>query len=336
VSTDANEVLATPDAPNGVIWDRLNDAGITWKDYAFDLPDILLFPNFYQANQDHVFSFDDFLADCANGTLPQVSIVSPGNTAYSEERPNDIQLGEAYSASIVDAVLQSPQWASTALFFTYDEHGGYYDHVPPPPAPIPDDIPPRITSPPDQPGAFDRYGMRVPGFVISPFARADYVSHVVHDHTSILKFIETKWNLEAMTYRDANADDLLDCFDLDDPSPGHDAAGGGLHDHHARADLHGTGADDERIARHPDGAVDVRGRVTHHEATVDEQRIVVDAGRVGGRTPGGDRSGTALGHRHRRWRPQRGTPEDRFVARQVGHGRGPRRAGRYRSGGGRP
>ncbi len=215
VSTDVTEVLATPDAPNGIIWDRLNDAGITWKDYAFDLPDILLFPDFFQANQDHVFTFDDFLADCAHGTLPQVSIVSPGNTAYSEERPNDIQLGEAYSATIVDALMQSPQWPATALFFTYDEHGGYYDHVPPPPAPIPDDIAPRITSPPDQPGAFDRYGMRVPGFVISPFARADYVSHVVHDHTSILKFIETKWNLEAMTYRDANADDLLDCFDFD-------------------------------------------------------------------------------------------------------------------------
>lgn len=215
VSTDVNEVLATPDAPNGIIWDRLNDAGITWKDYAVDLADILLFPNFYQANSSHVFSIDDFLTDCANGTLPQVSIVSPGNAAYSEERPNDIQLGEAYSATVVDALLQSPQWPSSALFFTYDEHGGYYDHVPPPAAPVPDSIPPRITAPPDQPGAFDRYGMRVPGFVISPFARADYVSHVVHDHTSILKFIETKWNLEAMTFRDANADDLLDCFDFD-------------------------------------------------------------------------------------------------------------------------
>ncbi len=82
--------------------------------------------------------------------------------------------------------------------------------------------------------AFDRYGMRVPGIVISPFAKANYVSSVVHDHTSILKFIETKWNLEAMTYRDANADDLLDCFDFDAvdfreppglPSPGVPATG---------------------------------------------------------------------------------------------------------------
>lgn len=215
VSTDVNEVLATPEAPNGIIWDRLNDQGITWKDYAIDLPDILLFPTFYQANQDKVFHLDDFLTDCANGTLPQVSIISPGGTTYSEERPNDIQLGEAYSSTIVNALMQSPVWGSTALFFTYDEHGGYYDHVPPPSAPAPDSIAPRITAPPDQPGAFDRYGIRVPGFVVSPFARADHVSHVVHDHTSILKFIETKWNLGAMTFRDANADDLLDCFDFD-------------------------------------------------------------------------------------------------------------------------
>ncbi len=218
VSTDPQEVLDTPVAPNGVIWERLNDHGITWKDYAFDLPDILLFPTFYQSNADHVHTFDDFLADCAAGTLPQVSIVSPGTTAYSEERPNDIQLGEAYSASIINAVMQSPNWSSTALFFTYDEHGGYYDHVPPPAAIAPDAIAPRITVPPDQPGGFDRYGFRVPGFVISPFARPNYVSSVTHDHTSILKFIETKWNLGAMTLRDANADDLLDAFDFATPA----------------------------------------------------------------------------------------------------------------------
>ena len=128
---------------------------------------------------------------------------------------SDIQLGEAFSSSIINAVMHSPLWEKSALFFTYDEHGGYYDHVAPPAAIAPDSIAPRITVPPDQPGAFDRYGMRVPGFVISPFAKANYVSSVVHDHTSILKFVETKWNLEAMTFRDANADDLLDCFDFD-------------------------------------------------------------------------------------------------------------------------
>ena len=128
-----------------------------------------------------------------------------------------MQNGEAYSASIINAVLGSPLWEKTALFFTYDEHGGGYDHVPPPAAVAPDSIAPRITVPPDQSGDFAQYGIRVPGFVVSPFAKRDYVSHVVHDHTSILKFIETKWNLGAMTYRDANADNLLDSFDFAHP-----------------------------------------------------------------------------------------------------------------------
>jgi phospholipase C len=100
------------------------------------------------------------------------------------------------------------------LVWCYDEHGGYYDHVPPPRAVPPDDVAPDIHVPPDEPGAFDRYGFRVPAVVVSPFARRDHVSHVVHDHTSILKLVETKWNLPALTYRDANADALLDCLDL--------------------------------------------------------------------------------------------------------------------------
>ena len=114
--------------------------------------------------------------------------------------------------------MHSPAWPNTVMFFMYDEHGGYYDHVPPPPAIAPDNIAPRIHVPPDQPGAFDRYGMRVPAYVISPFAKKHYVSHVVHDHTSVLKFIETKWNLGALTYRDANADNLLDTLNFHHPA----------------------------------------------------------------------------------------------------------------------
>ncbi len=216
VSTDVDEVLATPTAPNGVIWERLDAHGITWNDYAVDLPDIALFPGWSQDKVDKVKTFNDFLLDCANGTLPQVSIISPGDQKWSEEDA-DVQNGEAYSASIVNAVMHGPAWTKTVLFFTYDEHGGYFDHVPPPPAVAPDAIAPRITVPPDEPGAFDRYGFRVPAVVVSPFAKKGYVSSVVHDHTSILKFLETKFNLGALTYRDANADDLLDTLDVANP-----------------------------------------------------------------------------------------------------------------------
>jgi len=104
------------------------------------------------------------------------------------------------------------------MFFMYDEHGGCYDHVAPPAAVAPDDIAPDIDPATDRPGGFDVYGMRVPAIVISPFAKQDYVSHVVHDHTSVLRFIETKWNLGALTRRDANASNLLDTLDFSAPA----------------------------------------------------------------------------------------------------------------------
>ena len=223
VTTDINEVLAHPTAPNGTIWDRLDAHGITWKDYAIDLWDILLYPgpstkDFLTKTEDNRRYFKDFLSDCYAGTLPAVSIIAPGTKDQYDEGSRDSQNGEAYSSSIINAVLFSPVWEKTAVFFCYDEHGGGYDHVPPPAAVAPDNTPPRIdVGSGDQPGDFAQYGIRVPGFVISPYAKKDYVSHVVHDHTSILKFIETKWNLGAMTYRDANADNLLDCFDFKNP-----------------------------------------------------------------------------------------------------------------------
>jgi phospholipase C len=115
-------------------------------------------------------------------------------------------------------VMASPQWPHTMLVWCYDESGGYYDHVPPPRAVRPDGVAPVLHAG-DRPGSFNRYGFRVPAGVVSPYARPDYVSHVVHDHTSVLKLVETKWNLPALTYRDANADNLLDTVDLSAPPP---------------------------------------------------------------------------------------------------------------------
>ncbi len=109
--------------------------------------------------------------------------------------------------------MRAPTWKNTALFITYDEHGGYYDHVPPPRAIAPDSIPP-LTKPGDAPGGYDRYGFRVPLIVVSPWAKPDYASRVTQDLTSITAFIERKWNLPAMTFRDANADPMTDYFDF--------------------------------------------------------------------------------------------------------------------------
>jgi phospholipase C len=211
--------LNDPPPPNGTIFDRLDDHRISWKDYFVDLPTVALFPYQLTKNVGNVVPVADFFIDCALGTLPSVSLVDPQSSMGSEESPQDVTIGAAYASAIINAVLHSPAWKDTMLVFTYDEHGGYYDHVPPPAAMKPDSIPPDIHVPPDQPGAYDRYGFRVPTVIVSPWAKRNYVSHVVHDHTSILKLIETKWNLPAMTYRDANASNLLDSLDLSAPEP---------------------------------------------------------------------------------------------------------------------
>ncbi len=171
---------------------------------------------------------DQFYKDAAAGSLPAVSFVDPrfgdGPTvpgkptalAESEEDPDDIAYGENFVSRVVNAVFQSPNWKNTMLIYTYDEHGGYYDHVPPPRALKPDNIPPGADEP-GITGSYDRLGFRVPTVIVSPYAKRGYVSSEVHDHTSIMKLIETKWNLGALTYRDANASNLLDSIDLVGP-----------------------------------------------------------------------------------------------------------------------
>ena len=89
------------------------------------------------------------------------------NDETDEHPPANVQVGEKFTHDIIDALVNSPNWASSAMFLTYDEHGGFYDHVAPPAAVPPDDIPPML-QPGDTPGAFDRYGIRVPTIVISP------------------------------------------------------------------------------------------------------------------------------------------------------------------------
>jgi len=174
-------------------------------------------------NRDKLPKIEQFFTDAAAGTLPSVCWVEPNNETQTEEDPQDISMGEAYVSKVINAVMSGPKWSKTLLVLCYDEHGGYYDHVPPPAAIAPDDIKPILKAHPDEhldgfpvnvPGDYTRYGFRVPGFIVSPYARKDYVSHVVHDHTSILSLIEHKWNLPALTHRDGAADNLLDSLDL--------------------------------------------------------------------------------------------------------------------------
>ncbi|HEY2428653.1 MAG TPA: alkaline phosphatase family protein, partial [Acidimicrobiales bacterium] len=207
-----------PLPPGGLIWDVLNAHGISWRDYFVDLPTTGLWPETVLRNPGHVVPVAQFFADAAAGTLPGVSFVDPEGWQASEENPQDIHTGEAYAAQVVNAVLNSPAWPRTLLLFTYDEHGGYYDHVAPPPAVRPDGVRPGVAAGDTYGDLYSYLGFRVPAVVVSPWARKGYVSHVTHDHTSFLRLVETKWNLPALTYRDANASNLLDTLDLSRPA----------------------------------------------------------------------------------------------------------------------
>jgi phospholipase C len=191
-----------------------------------------------KANPTHLASISQFYDDAAAGRLPAFALVDPDfggldvvggllpgqplpqklrAQGQDEENPQNIRFGEGFVSNVVQAVMGSPAWPRTLLVWLYDEHGGYYDHLPPPSAVLPDGIPPDL-QPGDTPGNYGTYGVRVPAVVVSPWAKAGYVSPVVHDHTSILRFLETKWNLPALTYRDANASNLLDFLDFRRPA----------------------------------------------------------------------------------------------------------------------
>ncbi|HWW53545.1 MAG TPA: alkaline phosphatase family protein [Acidimicrobiales bacterium] len=208
-----------PRPPHGTIFDLLNEHQISWKNYFVDLPTPGLFPYVLLSNPGKIVPVADFFVDAAAGTLPAFSLVDNEGWQGSEENPQDIHTGEYYASLIINAVLQSPAWSRTLLVLTYDEHGGYHDHVPPPRAVRPDGMRPNVKPGDTYGDLYSYYGFRVPTVVISPWARRNYVSHVTHDHTSILRLVETKWNLPALTYRDANASNLLDCLDLTASEP---------------------------------------------------------------------------------------------------------------------
>ena len=241
ISTD-NESLFDPPPPNGTIFDRLHAYGVAWKNYFTDLPQTGIIPSIIEKYPSNLAHYGQFLLDCASGSLPAVSFVDPEfgvlgdagsslaslpgiealtgkleTTGGDEENPQDMAYGEYWAYKTVKAVLESPAWPRTLLIYTYDEHGGYYDHVPPPRAIAPDSIPPAL-GPGDVPGGYDLYGPRVPGIVASPYSKPNGVTNKVYDHTSVLATIEAKWNLPAITYRDANANTVEDFLDLSAPA----------------------------------------------------------------------------------------------------------------------
>jgi phospholipase C len=201
----------------------LDAKGVSWGAYTDYSPFYGTLSDNWPGVASHSHSYADFLRAAKDGTLPSVAWVDSKPDVEDDHPPGDIQVGEAWSRVVYEAVASGPLWPSTALVWTYDEGGGFFDHVPPPHACTPADGTPNQE-------LFSELGMRVPMVMVSPWARRHHVSHVVHEHTSILRFIETLFDLPALTARDANTDALLDMFDfscLPAPVPTSPAAGTG-------------------------------------------------------------------------------------------------------------
>lgn len=185
----------------------------------------------------NVVPIGQFAIDAAAGTLPQFALVEPASNAGLDEHPSDsdgfpvnVQSGQQYSAqNVINPLLQSPSWNDSALIFTYDEDGGYYDHVSPQPAALPGD---GFNSPTDldssigdictKPGQTEGQGTcsfgwttyRVPSVVISPYSIKNFVSHTVRDTTSVLAFVEARFGLTPLTGRDASEPSMNEFFDF--------------------------------------------------------------------------------------------------------------------------
>lgn len=199
------------------IFDRLQAAGVSWKFYVENYDPRINYRN--QINQGNresqviwvpLLNFDRFLDDPAlsshivdlsqyyvdlqQGTLPAVAYIVPSGA--SEHPPESPSSGMRSVKNLVQELMRSTSWSSSAFILLYDDWGGWYDHV----------APPQV----DQAG----YGARVPGLLVSPYARKGFIDSTQLDFTSVLKFIEANWNVSALTTRDANANNFLEAFNF--------------------------------------------------------------------------------------------------------------------------
>jgi phospholipase C len=222
------------------IFDRLQAAGVSWKIYAGS--DMYTYAYAFSGfasrfgptgASPHVFPMSQYYADLNSGTLPAVVFIEKPDNDEHPGLGDNIQQGVADSRKVIQALMGSSAWKDSVLIVSFDEAGGLYDHVAPPTnVPNPDGIKPidictsagdsrcanakntHGVPPYDPDGDFTRYGFRVPTFVVSPFVKAHYVSHVVTDSTSWLKLVETRFNVHPLTARDAAASDMTDFFDF--------------------------------------------------------------------------------------------------------------------------
>lgn len=200
VEADGETTTEFPCFSFATLADSLQAAGVSWKYYApgetawnpLDAINSIRNSSLWQTN---VVSSSDFVSDAMNGNLASVSWIV-GQGVQMEHPTKSICNGENWTVQLLNAIMQGPDWDSTAVFVTWDEFGGLYDHVPPP--------------------TLDEYGLgpRVPLLIISPYAIAGKVSHTQYEFSSFLKLVEERFGLSALTNRDAQANDMLDSFNF--------------------------------------------------------------------------------------------------------------------------
>lgn len=174
---------------------------LTWADYYGNVPFAGLLPR-RQIDDPEYQPLERFFEDAAAGALPNLAWLEPVYGKSSDHPPEHPLLGQLLISSIYRALAASPQWGRTLFIVTYDEHGGFYDHV----------APPRTDDDREDEG-FAQLGFRVPTILIGPWAKQGHASDVVCDHTSTLAFLEELWELEPLTRRDAAAASLTSLLD---------------------------------------------------------------------------------------------------------------------------
>ena len=207
-----NDAPTPPGFRFRTIYDVLEERGIEWKYYYTDLPFLALWASL-RAKTQRLRPLEEFFDDARGGRLPPVTIVEPGFSLNDDHAPHDIQLGQAFISAILRTLGSSPHWSRSLFILTYDEHGGFFDHVPPPTVP-------------DERAAqgFGALGPRVPSFLVSPWCKRGAVSSTLYEHSSFPAFVEYLFGLEPLTMRDAQANLFFDAFDRDrlarnDPRP---------------------------------------------------------------------------------------------------------------------
>jgi len=202
------------------IFDRLQAAGVSWKFYVQNYDPAINFrqttgntakesqliwdplANFSRFIDDpslssHIVDLQQYYTDLQSGHLPAVAYLVP--SGLSEHPPGDISVGQSFGVTTVTSLMRSSAWDNSVYVISWDDWGGWYDHVPPP----------QVDA--------DGYGFRVPAIIVSPYARSGTIDNTTYDFTSILKFIEDNWGLAPLTARDATANSIANALDLSRP-----------------------------------------------------------------------------------------------------------------------